>query len=110
MYKVRKQIEISAAHSLKLPYESKCANLHGHNWNITIYCASETLNDAGMVIDFTHIKNRVHAVLDHTVINDVIDGMNPTAENIAKWVHDIVPYCYRVDVEESNGNTASYED
>ena len=32
MYTVRKRIEISASHSLKLSYESKCENLHGHNW------------------------------------------------------------------------------
>ena len=34
MYTVKKRIEVSASHSLKLSYESKCQNLHGHNWII----------------------------------------------------------------------------
>ena len=36
MYYVRKTLEISAAHRLKLSYESKCSTLHGHNWIITV--------------------------------------------------------------------------
>ena len=38
MYTVIKRMEISAAHSLKLSYRSKCEDLHGHNWIITVYC------------------------------------------------------------------------
>lgn len=30
MYTVIKRMEVSAAHSLKLSYRSKCENLHGH--------------------------------------------------------------------------------
>ncbi|MBQ6659367.1 MAG: 6-carboxytetrahydropterin synthase, partial [Prevotella sp.] len=40
MYYVKKTMEISAAHQLQLDYESKCTNLHGHNWIITVYCKS----------------------------------------------------------------------
>ncbi len=46
--------------------------------------------------------------LDHSVINDVIQ-CNPTAENIAKWITDIVPNCWRCEVQESEGNVAIYE-
>ena len=56
MYTVIKRMEISASHNLKLSYESKCENLHGHNWIITVYCQAEQLNEDGMVVDFTHIK------------------------------------------------------
>lgn len=58
-------MEIAGAHNLKLSYESKCSNLHGHNWIVTVYCKSETLNADGMVIDFTHVKRDVHDKLDH---------------------------------------------
>ena len=34
MYKIIKKMEVAGAHKLELPYESKCSNLHGHNWNI----------------------------------------------------------------------------
>ena len=33
---------------------------------------------------------------------------NPTAENIAKWICDQIPECYKVSVQESEGNTATY--
>ena len=39
MYYVKKRMEIAGAHNLKLPYESKCQNVHGHNWIVTVYCA-----------------------------------------------------------------------
>ena len=40
MYYIKKTIEISSSHRLNLSYESKCQNLHGHNWIITIYVKS----------------------------------------------------------------------
>lgn len=33
---------------------------------------------------------------------------NPTAENIAKWVTDMIPECYKASVRESEGNVAVY--
>lgn len=108
MYYVKKRFEISAAHRLDLSYESKCTRLHGHNWIITVECRSRELNSDGMVVDFTHIKEIVMGKLDHAVINDVI-GCNPTAENIARWIVDNVPHCWRCEVQESEGNVAIYE-
>ena len=120
MYYVTKRLEIAGAHNLKLPYESKCENIHGHNWIITISCKSETLTEYGMVIDFKIIKNVISDKLDHKYLNDVLD-FNPTAENIAKWVCDEintyceltlgleVGCCYKVTVQESEGNIATYE-
>lgn len=109
MYYIKKTFEVSGAHCLKLNYESKCSNLHGHNWEITVYCKSEKLNENGMVIDFTHIKREIQDYLDHKNLNDLFD-FNPTAENIAKWICDkLSPFCYRVEVQESNNNIAVYE-
>ena len=61
-----------------------------------------------MVIDFEEIKELVHKKLDHAYLNDVLD-FNPTAENIAKWVCDTVPHCYKVVVKETQNNEAIYE-
>ena len=108
MYYVSKRLEIAGAHQLKLDYESKCQNLHGHNWIIIVYCKSNELDKNGMVVDFKHIKNMISDKLDHKYINDVVD-FNPTAENIAKWICDQIPNCYKVSVQESEGNIAIYE-
>lgn len=108
MFTVIKRIEISASHSLKLSYESKCENLHGHNWIITVYCRSKELNQDGMVIDFSHIKNLIKSKLDHQNLNDVLP-FNTTAENIAKWICIQIPTCFKVEVQESESNIAIYE-
>ena len=76
MYTVIKRMEVSAAHSLKLSYRSKCENLHGHNWIITVYCRSKELNADGMVVDFSHIKQVVKEQLDHHNLNEVL-SFNP---------------------------------
>ena len=108
MYTVIKRMEISAAHSLLLSYPSKCEYLHGHNWIITVHCRSKELNADGMVIDFSHIKRVVKDQLDHRNLNKVLP-FNPTAENIARRICNQLPTCYKVEVQESEGNTAIYE-
>ena len=109
MYYVSKRMEIAGAHNLKLDYESKCTNLHGHNWIVIVYCKSKALDRNGMIIDFKQIKQLISDKLDHQYLNEVVD-FNPTAENMAKWICDQVPYCYKVSVQESEGNIAIYEE
>lgn len=108
MYYVRKTFDFSAAHHLSLSYDSPCTRLHGHNWKVTVECKADELDENGMVVDFTVIKRTVIDRLDHRVLNEQLD-FNPTAENIARWIVDTVPKCFRATVEESDGNTAIYE-
>lgn len=109
MYYVTKRMEVAGSHSLKLSYESKCKNLHGHNWIITVFCRASQLNADGMVCDFKHLKNKIHDKLDHGNLNEILP-FNPTAENIAKWIVDSIPECYKASVQESEGNIAIYEE
>lgn len=109
MYYIKKSLEIAACHKLCLSYESKCTNLHGHNWVITVYCKAAELNADGMVVDFTHIKTAIQERLDHQNLNEVLP-FNPTAENIARWIVDSIDTCYRADVQESLNNIATYID
>lgn len=108
MYYIKKTMEIAGSHQLRLSYSSKCEQLHGHNWIITIFCKAKNLNADGMVVDFTEVKRRIHGYLDHGNFNELLP-FNPTAENIARWVCEQIDSCYRVEVEESRNNVAIYE-
>ena len=108
MYSIEKRIEISASHFLKLDYDSKCENMHGHNWIIYISCKNENLDENGMVVDFSIIKKMLIEKMDHKNLNEIFD-FNPTAENIAKYIVDNIPDCYKAKVQESEGNVATYE-
>lgn len=109
MYYVSKRMEIAGAHRLALSYESKCQQLHGHNWIVIVYCKAMKLNADGMVCDFKHIKDKIHGFLDHGNLNELLT-FNPTAENIARWIVEQIPQCYKAEVHESEGNIAIYEE
>lgn len=108
MFSVVKRMEIAGSHRLNLSYASKCSKLHGHNWIITVFCKSDTLDNAGMVCDFAEIKNKIHSQLDHQNLNEILP-FNPTAENIARWIVEQIPVAYKCSVQESEGNIAIYE-
>ncbi len=107
MYYIKKKLTVSAAHRLFLPYPSPCTKIHGHNRDIIVFCKSESLNESGMVLDFSEISAKVNE-LDHKNLNEVLD-FNPTAENIAKYLCENIPFCYKVTVIESENNEATYE-
>ena len=95
-------------YTLTLTYPSKCTRLHGHNAIITVYCRSRQLDENGMVVDFSLIKERVEKAFDHQYLNDLVP-FNPTAENMAHHICTLIPNCYKVEFQESEGNIAVYE-
>ena len=55
MYYVSKRMEIAGSHQLALSYESKCSNIHGHNWIVTVYCRAATLGSVYSIESITLI-------------------------------------------------------
>ena len=108
MYYVSKKIRVAASHSLEVDYPTKCARLHGHNYEIEVFCKAQELDPNGMVVDFKTIKERVVDRIDHRDLNEVLP-FNPTAENLARWICGQIPNCYKVIVKETSDNTAIYE-
>ena len=94
MYEIKVRSHFSAAHNL-VNYRGKCERLHGHNWNIEAVFAYRSLDKDGLAMDFKDAKallNDVLETLDHAYLNDIeaLKGVNPTSENIAKFIYDAV--------------------
>jgi 6-pyruvoyltetrahydropterin/6-carboxytetrahydropterin synthase len=92
MYELRITTKFSAAHQLR-NYQGKCENLHGHNWKVDVYVQTEILNDIGLAMDFKDLKDSTNQFLEqieHSFVNDVFPftEINPSSENIAKWIYD----------------------
>lgn len=58
MMVVHRYHDICAGHRV-VGHEGKCRHLHGHNYRIHFYCASNGLDDLGRVFDFSEVKNRL---------------------------------------------------
>jgi len=56
-----------------------------------------------------NLKELIQDKLDHRELNEVL-SFNPTAENIARWIVDLIPTCYKASVQETEGNIAIYEE
>lgn len=117
---------------------SKCEMLHGHNGRATFVISAPELNDVGMVIDFGVIKttlcqwleenwdhkflvwdqdpwSRYLIEIDRTV---VWTPFNPTAENMAKYLVEVIGperlagtgvTLVKVEFEETRKCSASFE-
>jgi 6-pyruvoyltetrahydropterin/6-carboxytetrahydropterin synthase len=91
-YKLSVTKDFASAHCLR-KYKGKCENLHGHSWKVRVSFIGSKLDDAGMLIDFTDIKQSLDKIivrLDHKCLNEIdpFNEINPTAENIAAFVYE----------------------
>ena len=92
MYEVSVDETFAAAHNLR-GYKGKCENLHGHNYKVRVTLAGKEVDSVGLLYDFVHLKQVIQSVirsLDHKYLNELspFDVLNPSAENIAKYIYD----------------------
>jgi 6-pyruvoyltetrahydropterin/6-carboxytetrahydropterin synthase len=112
---IMRQLSFCAGHRL-LGHEGKCAFFHGHNYKVDVEVAprdgGDVLDGVGRIVDFAVIKQRLLGWLDehwdHGFIVAAADtnGIaalalvepgktfvlpnNPTAENMARYLFDVV--------------------
>lgn len=90
MFELAIKAEFAASHSLR-GHKGKCKELHGHTWKVELVLEKSDLDEIGMLVDFTVIKEQFKNFLsriDHVHLNDVppFDVVNPTTENLAKHI------------------------
>jgi len=111
MIECTRRLKFDAGHRVHL-HESKCRNAHGHQYIVFIYATAKNLDRLGRVIDFSVLKDKFQGWIDdnwdHGFIYyekdkemeaalNMIKGQkkfalpnNPTAENIAFYLHTVV--------------------
>jgi 6-pyruvoyltetrahydropterin/6-carboxytetrahydropterin synthase len=92
MYEISVEYGFAAGHALR-NYKGKCEHVHGHNYKVQVTLAGDKLNAAGLLMDFVDLRAEIKGVvakLDHRFLNDIppFDQLNPTAENLAKYICD----------------------
>ena len=109
MYRVSKSVSFCYGHRL-LNYQGKCRHLHGHNARAVITLERDSLDERGMVEDFSEVKRLVwewlDSEIDHTLLLHKDDPIlpllqdsgervmvteeNPTAEVLARMIYEYV--------------------
>ncbi len=102
----------------------KCANpnYHGHNYDLIVAVTGDINKETGFVMDMKILKNLIRTQIedyfDHKNLNEqvpeFINGLNPTAENIAVVIWNRLKEHLEVNLElnvtlyETSRNFVSY--
>jgi 6-pyruvoyltetrahydropterin/6-carboxytetrahydropterin synthase len=93
MFTVSIDTEFSAAHIIR-GYDGPCSRLHGHNWKVTVEARTDILDKLGMSVDFYVLQKKTEEIIakfDHRDLNTIPPfdkALNPTSENIARYIYD----------------------
>ncbi|MBI1826730.1 MAG: 6-carboxytetrahydropterin synthase [Planctomycetes bacterium] len=117
MYTVSIESHFSAIHSLRLA-DGSVEPPHGHDWRVRAIFESETLDSAGMVVDFEIAQQnlaKVLSTLGYCNLNThlAFANRNATAEAVARYIFDALRKAgmgslESVEVTEAPGCLASY--
>ena len=98
---IYKDFSFDSAHFLPhVPDGHKCKNMHGHTYKLRVFVKGTPDPHLGWIMDFKELKDIVNPLidqLDHKLINDIKGLENPTAENIAMVIYQLL----RPHIDES---------
>ena len=94
MFEITVEHKFPAAHALR-NYKGATEPIHGHNWRSEVTLEGPKLDECGLLADFIEVKARLDQIigrLDHKFLNETppFDKVNPSAENVAKFIADEV--------------------
>lgn len=105
MYTLKTNSCFDSAHFLS-GYEGKCANIHGHRWEVSVEVGNENLdtygNTRGMIVDFGTLKEDLKVMteyLDHCLIVEKESLKKKTMEALAEENFRIVEMDFRPTAE-----------
>ena len=110
MYRISKEFKFEMAHRLS-KHLGNCHNIHGHSYTVIVGLKSNSLDENGMIIDFSELKHAIENdhlnELDHALVlseedsnlNEVIKEIDPkikiqvfyfepTAEHLSKFLYN----------------------
>jgi 6-pyruvoyltetrahydropterin/6-carboxytetrahydropterin synthase len=71
MQTVTRKLEFDAAHRV-LGHGGRCKHLHGHRYLVEVAVCSSYLDELGMVVDFSLLKDRVGKWIDDNLDHNII--------------------------------------
>jgi len=110
MYQIEVKVQFRYGHRLLAPYEGLCNNVHGEGGTAICFLEGDSLDKNGMLLDFKKAKSKIKEWVDnnwdHAYLHHKDDEIgiylrdqgfkifefqtNPTAENMAKYLFDIL--------------------
>ena len=116
MHVITKEFHFSSSHILHgLKDGHPCGRLHGHNYTLKVMLKGEP-DEIGFVQDYNELKpisEWIDQTLDHRHLNDVFPDINPTVENMSKFIFDkfkpMFPKMYALSMSETPKTSCYYE-
>jgi 6-pyruvoyltetrahydropterin/6-carboxytetrahydropterin synthase len=113
MFEVCVEQTFAAGHALR-NYRGKCENVHGHNYRLQVTIEGPELDSIGLLVDFIQLKKLISTAvdrLDHQFLNDLppFDSINPSAENMAKYLFDEISREFPQDAAVRVGQVKLWE-
>lgn len=114
--RITKRFRFDAAHWLpRVPETHKCRRLHGHTYEVELALEGALDGERGWVADYGTVSAAFKPLLDeldHHCLNEIEGLENPTAENLAVWIHarlaPDLPALAEVTVKETPSTSAVY--